>query len=84
MEALEIGRGREGEEEESTSEKVDFSGKENQAAEKHAAGDIRVFTHFSPFCSQKQVQVRNLILMEKRMWLQRKTPGSAFMLVEDS
>ena len=49
LEALEIGRGRE--EEESTSEKVDFSGKENQAAEKHDAGDIRVFTHFSPFCS---------------------------------
>ena len=45
LEALEIGRGREGEEEESTSEKVDFSGKENQAAEKHAAGDISVFTH---------------------------------------
>ena len=51
LEALEIGRGRDREEEESTSEKVDFSGKENQAAEKHAAGDISVFTNVSPFCS---------------------------------
>ena len=53
LEPVELGRGGEGdsEEEESTSEKVDFSGKENQAAEKHAAGDISVFTHFSQFCS---------------------------------
>ena len=43
--------GRDREEEESTSVKVDFSGEENQAAEKHDAGDIRVFTRFSPFCS---------------------------------